>query len=215
MTALVLVAHGTRAPEGQAQVRAVAAAVRRRRPGLDVRLAYVDVQTPHVTDALTGPTVVVPFLLTAGYHVRVDIAAATANHDAVVTPPLGHDPRTTALLAARIAAAGPADAVVLAAAGSSDARSLAEVAEGAAGLPWPAHVAYAAGPAPRVPDVVAQLRAAGARRIVIGAYLLVDGLFHRRLRAAGADAVTAPLATDPLIPELVLGAYDGALTPVG
>ncbi len=69
MTALVLVAHGTRSSAGQAQVRAVASAVLRRAPGIDLRLAYADVQHPHVRDAVAAldrPAVVVPLLLTAG-----------------------------------------------------------------------------------------------------------------------------------------------------
>ena len=213
MTALVLVAHGTRSSAGQAQVHAVASAVRRRAPGLDLRLAYADVQHPHVRDvaaALDGPAVVVPLLLTAGYHVRVDIAGAVAGRDAVATAPLGNDPRLIAELAARIAAAGPADAVVLAAAGSSDPRSIAEVQAVARALPGDPVIGYAAGPSPRVPDVVAGLRAAGAGRIVVGAYLLVDGVFHRGLGRAGADAVTAPLATSPVVAEAVLDRYRAA-----
>ncbi|GAA0807890.1 sirohydrochlorin chelatase [Spirilliplanes yamanashiensis] len=213
MTALVLVAHGTRSAAGQAQVRAVASAVRRRAPGIDLRLAYADVQEPHVREvaaALDGPAVVVPLLLTAGYHVRVDIAGAVAGRPAVVTAPLGRDPRLLAELAARIAAAGPADAVVLAAAGSSDPRSIAEVADVARALPGDPVVGYAAGPSPRVPDVVARLRAAGAERIVVGAYLLVDGVFHRGLARAGADAVTAPLATSPVVAEAVLDRWRAA-----
>jgi sirohydrochlorin ferrochelatase len=54
---------------------------------------------------------------------------------------------------------------------------------------------------------VAGLRAAGAARIVVAAYLLVDGLFHRSLHEAGADAVTAPLITHPAVTDLVLHRY--------
>ena len=63
----------------------------------------------------------------------------------------------------------------------------------------PAEVGYAAAGSPRVPEVVARLRAAGAHRVTVAAYLLVDGLFHRSLRRSGADAVTAPLVTAPAI----------------
>lgn len=212
---LVLVAHGTRSPGGQAQVLDLASAVVRRRPDLDLRLGYVDVQRPHVADVVAGldadparPAVVVPLLLTTGYHVRVDIAAAVAGRAAVATAPLGRDPGVLDALAGRIAAAGPADAVVLAAAGSSDPHSLAEVEAVARALPVPTRIGYAAGGAPRVPDVVAALRAEGAQRIVIGAYLLVDGLFHRGLHRAGADAVTAPLITSPTVAEAVLRRHD-------
>ncbi len=215
---LVAVAHGTRSPAGQAHIHDLAARVARRRPGLDVRLAYVDVQEPRVAEVvgeLDRPAVVVPLLLTTGYHVRVDIADAVRGTAAVATPPLGYDPRLVEVLGDRIAAAGPADAVVLAAAGSSDPRALEDVAAVAAALPVPVRIGYAAGGPPRVADVVAGLRAEGARRVVIGAYLLVDGLFHRQLHRAGADAVTAPLAGSPAVVDVVLHRYDTAVNAAG
>jgi sirohydrochlorin ferrochelatase len=213
MTAPILlaVAHGTRSAAGQAQIRDLADTVATRRPELDVRLAYVDVQHPRLPDvAMHRPTVVVPLLLSSGYHVRVDIVSAVEGHDAVATAPLGPDRRIVDLLAARIAAAGPVDAVILAAAGSSDPHSRADVAAVAAALPVPVHVAYASTSEPRVPDVVARLRAAGARRITVAAYLLAEGLFYRALHSAGADAVTAPLVTDDSVADLVLHRYDDA-----
>src|SRR5688572_21780399 len=211
---LILVAHGTRAPAGQAQIHALAARLSRRRPTLPIRLSYVDVQAPSlasVVSTVDAPAVAVPLLLTTGYHVRVDIASATAGTPVVAAPPL-HDDRLVAALADRVAAAGPADAVVLAAAGSSDPRGRDDVAAVADALPFPCHVAFASPSlTPRVPDVVARLRAEGAGRITVAAYLLVDGLFHRSLHAAGADAVTAPLITHPAVTDLVLHRYDEAL----
>ncbi|GIJ52650.1 sirohydrochlorin chelatase [Virgisporangium aurantiacum] len=217
---LILVAHGTRAAAGQAQIHALAARLSRRRPTLPVRLSYVDVQEPSlasVVSTVDAPAVAVPLLLTTGYHVRVDIASATAGTPVVAAPPL-YDDRLVAALADRVAladrasAAGPADAVVLAAAGSSDPRGRADVAAVADALPFPCHVAYASPSlTPRVPDVVAALRAQGAARITVAAYLLVDGLFHRSLYTAGADAVTAPLITHPAVTDLVLRRYDEAL----
>jgi sirohydrochlorin ferrochelatase len=101
---------------------------------------------------------------------------------------------------------------VLAAAGSSDPRGRADVVAVADALPFPCHVAYASPSlTPRVPDVVARLRADGAERITVAAYLLVDGLFHRSLYAAGADAVTPPLITHPAVTDLVLRRYDDAM----
>jgi sirohydrochlorin ferrochelatase len=212
---LILVAHGTRSPAGQAQVHALAARVGRRGP--HVRLSYVDVQTPRldaVVSTVDGPAVAVPLLLTAGYHVRVDIASAIAGTPVVAAPPL-QDARLVAALAERVAAAGPADAVVLAAAGSSDERARSDVAAVAAAMPFRCHVGYASpSVTPRVPEVVAGLRAAGASRVVVAAYLLVDGLFHRSLHDAGADAVTEPLVTHPAVADLVLRRYEEALTAV-
>ena len=215
---LLAVAHGTRSAPGQAQICDLVDTVARRRPELDVRLAYVDVQEPRLPDVtarLAGRTVVVPLLLSSGYHVRVDVGRAVAamadrGVDATATAPLGPHPWLVDVLAARIAAAGAADAVVLAAAGSSDPRSRADVDAVAAALPVVARVAYACTSEPRVPDVVARLRAEGARRIVVAAYLLADGLFYRSLHRAGADVVTAPLVTSSTAGALLLHRYDAA-----
>ena len=200
---LLGVAHGTRSAAGQDQIRELMDVVARRRPEVDVRLAYVDVQHPRVATAVTGDTVVVPLLLSTGYHVLVDIAEAVAGTNALVSAPLGPDPRIVEILAERIA--GPTDAVVLAAAGSSEPRSQADVASVAAQLG--AHVAYAAGDGPRVPDVVATLRRAGAGHITVATYLLADGLFYRTLHRAGADRVTEPLVTSPAVADLVLSRF--------
>ena len=205
---LVAVAHGTRSAAGQAQVRELADAVACRRPDADVRLCFVDVQQPRVGDVVRNveTAVVVPLLLSSGYHVRVDIAAAVAGRDAVVTPPLGPDP---VLLESLSRQAGGADAVVLAAAGSSDPRWRADVDTVARELG--AHVAYASGAQRLVPDVVAQLRREGAERITIAAYLLAEGRFYRSLHSAGATTVTPPLCRDPAVTDLVVRRFESAL----
>ncbi|WP_250034961.1 sirohydrochlorin chelatase [Paractinoplanes maris] len=205
MPTLLAVAHGTRSPAGQAQIRDLVARVAARRPGLDVRLSYVDVQEPKVAEVVRAApgAVVVPLLLSAGYHVRVDIAEAVAGTAIPVTPPLGPD---DVLLAALRRHLPPADAVVLAAAGSSDPAWRADVERAAGGMP----VGYVSGPGPRVPDVVTDLRRRGAGRIAVAAYFLADGLFYRSLGQAGADFVTPPLCLDPAVTDLVLRRYDSA-----
>jgi sirohydrochlorin ferrochelatase len=202
---LIAVAHGTRGAAGQAQIRELVAAVARRRPGLDVRLCYVDVQQPRVGDVLAAlrDGVVVPLLLSAGYHVRVDIAEAAAGTSAVVAPPLGPD---DVLLDSLTRHLQPADEVVLAAAGSADPAWRADVHRLATRMG--AHVAYASGSEPKVADVVARLRRRGARRVAIAAYLLADGLFYRTLHRVGADSVTPPLSLDPAVADLVLRRFD-------
>jgi len=204
---LLAVAHGTRSASGQRQIRDLVAAVARRRPDLDVRLAYVDVQQPHVNEVVAGvgDAVVVPLLLSAGYHVRVDIAEAVAGAGIPVAAPLGPD---DVLLDSLIRHLPAADAVVLAAAGSADPDWRASIHEMASHLG--AHVAYASGSDPKVADVVAELRRRGARRIAIGAYLLAEGLFYRTLHRASADFVTPPLGLDPAVAGLVLRRYDEA-----
>ncbi|WP_229069960.1 sirohydrochlorin chelatase [Actinoplanes sp. DH11] len=209
MTTLIAVAHGTRSPAGRWQIQELAAAVARRRPGLDVRLCYVDVQEPKVADVVptVADAVVVPLLLSCGYHVRVDIADAVEGTGFPVAPPLGPD---DVLLDSMIRDLPAADAVVLAAAGSSDPLWRADVAGVAARLPGGATVAYTSGDGPRVPEVVARLRRDGARTVAVAAYLLADGLFYRSLRDAGADAVTPPLCHNPAVTDLVLRRFDAA-----
>ena len=203
MTTLVAVAHGTRSRAGQQQIRDLVDTVALRRPGLDVRLCYVDVQQPRVDDTMRGVTdaVIVPLFLATGYHVRVDIARAAGGNP--VAAPLGPDPVLTESLAGRL---GPGDAVVLAAAGSSDPGWRADVAGIAAELG--AHVGYTSGTGQRVPDVVTDLRRQGAERIAVAAYFLADGLFYRSLLTAGADSVTPPLCHDPAVADLVLRRCD-------
>lgn len=213
MTLLVACSHGTADPVGTAAVTGLADAVARR--GVPLAEAYVDVHGPYVADVVRehhGGVVVVPLLLAAGYHVRVDIADAVAPFpEAGVAEALGPDPRLTAVLLRRMRAAGarPGDAVVLAAAGSSDDTSDVSVRSAARDLAraWgaPVSVAYGAAREPRVGDEVARLRALEpTRRVVAVSYLLATGHFHRKVLAAGADLVTTPLLGDhPVEPELV------------
>lgn len=125
-----------------------------------------------------GPVaVVVPLLLSTGYHVRHDIAQAVATVNAsgaglaVAAEPLGPHPLLVDILADRYAAAEAAhgpfrsdDAVVLAAAGSSVAAAATAVEEVASGLAQrlgrPVTPSYGAGAEPRVPAAVAAARAA-------------------------------------------------------
>lgn len=207
---LIAVAHGTRSPAGRRQIQELAAAVARRRPGLDVRLCYVDVQEPKVAEVVPAvrDAVVVPLLLSAGYHVRVDIAEAVAGTGFPVTAPLGPDPVFLESMRRDLPAA---DAVVLASAGSSDPRWLAGIRAVAAQLPGHVELGYTSGDGPRVKDVVARLRAEGARTVAVAAYLLAEGLFYRTLHSAGADSVTPPLCHDPAVAGLVLRRFDSAI----
>jgi sirohydrochlorin ferrochelatase len=217
---LIAVAHGTRSPAGRRQIQELAAAAARRRPGLDVRLCYVDVQEPKVADVVAGvvaeraDAVVVPLLLSCGYHVRVDIAEAVAGTGFPVSAPLGPD--AVFLDHLRRNVPRDADAIVLASAGSSDPLWVAGIREVAAELPGRVELGYTSGSGPRVADVVARLRAEGAKRVAVAAYLLAEGLFYRTLHHAGADYVTPPLCHDPEVADVVLRRFDSQiLTTVG
>jgi sirohydrochlorin ferrochelatase len=170
---MIACAHGTSSPLGAAEVNALRDGIAALRPGLDVREAYVDVQQPDLVDVVAslpeGPegetAVVVPLLLSVGYHVKVDIARAVRSRPgSLAAAPLGPDPRLAALLDQRLREAGVAenDAVVLAAAGSSNPNASLNVEELAEQLralrPNRIVPAYGASAKPSVPDAVAMLR---------------------------------------------------------
>ena len=167
---LIACAHGTSSTEGAAEVNALRAGIAALRPGLDVREAYVDVQDPELPAVVEGlpageSAVVVPLLLSVGYHVKVDIARAVKSRpDTRAAAPLGPDPRLAALLDQRLREAGVTDndAVILAAAGSSDPTAAHNVEELAGQLRALRSnrivAAYGASAKPSVPDAVAMLR---------------------------------------------------------
>ncbi|MFC7485765.1 sirohydrochlorin chelatase [Knoellia sp. CPCC 206453] len=219
-TAVVLVAHGTRDSRGAETVRRLARRVAEALPTQEVALAYVDVQEPLVGDVLDdvgtrhSSMVVVPLLLSRGFHVDVDIAnAVAAHHGSRAVAPLGPDPLLAALMAQRLRASNvaPGTHVVLAAAGSSRAVAAEDVETAADQLAheWggPVTVAYAAGTQPSVPDAVAAARTAGASTVAVASYLLAEGFFHDRLSDAGADVVTPPLGDDDAVLAVVLSRW--------
>ncbi|XAS66599.1 CbiX/SirB N-terminal domain-containing protein [Micrococcaceae bacterium Sec5.7] len=234
---MIACAHGTSSTQGAAEVNALRDGIAALRPGLEVREAYVDVQQPGLPDVVTAvaageSAVVVPLLLSVGYHVKVDIARAVRSRpDTLAAAPLGPDPRLAALLDQRLREAGvtEADAVILAAAGSSDPTASLNVEALAEQLralrPNRIVPAYGASAKPSVPDAVASLRtevAAGGvastaaqssrpGRVVIASYLLAPGFFHDQLAKAGADLVTEPLLPSPVLAEIALERYDAVL----
>ena len=222
---LLVVAHGTRNPKGVETVAQLAEAARRSVD--DVRVAFVDVLGPSPSDVLrelppNTPIVVVPAFLASGYHVHTDVPreVCVGGQDSVfVTDALGPDPALAAVLGARVRESGwrQGDTVILAAAGSSDDRALADVEVAARQLAEDlgsvVSIAYIATGAPRVPCVVAAARINGSAgsdtrgRVVIASYLLAPGLFHTRLHKCGAHAVTEPLGVDPAVVDLLVARY--------
>lgn len=224
----ILVAHGTRAPEGTLMIGTLAEQVGTLL-AQPVRVAFVDVLGPNPTEILAAeadsgrPAILVPAFLARGYHVGIDVpthVAASGHPDVTITPALGLDPRVAAVVTARLAESGwqAGDSVILAAAGSSDpiARAnLAQAAELLSGrLGSPVDVAFAATGGPSVPEAVAAARSRGAARVVIASYLLADGLFQRRLHNAGADLVTGSLGTHPGIARIVADRFITAQTRI-
>lgn len=214
----VLAAHGTRDPRGPGALAEVADAMAAL-GGVDVRVAFVDVIGPSVGDVLAGvegAAVVVPAFLAKGYHVRIDLprqVAAVGRDDVMVAAALGPDPGVVDALAERLAEAGrrPGDAVVLAAAGSSNPRALDDVmvaerllADRVDGVVTTGYVTSAE---PSVPDAVDRARRTGGGRVALAAWLLAPGLFLQRLVDAGADVVTEPLGAHPAVVAALLDRY--------
>ncbi|MEO8889777.1 MAG: CbiX/SirB N-terminal domain-containing protein, partial [Jatrophihabitantaceae bacterium] len=92
---LLLAAHGTESAAGARTTAAIVSAVGRERPTIAVSLGFLDVASPSLAsalDALDGPVVVVPLLLSTGYHVQSDIPAVVAGRpDVRVARHLGPD----------------------------------------------------------------------------------------------------------------------------
>lgn len=236
MIPLVAVAHGSRDPRSAATVSELVDVVRALRPGLDARVSFLDLSAPRLGDVLAGlrgEVVVVPLLLGRAYHAKVDVPAmvheACKRHprlSVTVSDVLGPDPRLESAALHRLTAAGasftdPSLGVILAGAGSSDARANATVAGIArrwrrqAG--WSGAIeAFAAAAKPDVPAAVAALRARGAARIAVASWFLAPGLLldriHDAARELDPDAIiTGPMGADPDVAELILHRYDEAL----
>lgn len=155
MTSAVLLAHGSPDPRSRRAVERAARTVAAR-SGTRVSVAFLDRDEPDLLTAVArtpdgDPVVVLPLLLSAAFHARVDVPAAVAALDRRVSllAPVGHP---TALLDDLLRrAAGPT--VVVAAGtrvdGERDAFA-ATVAAAAARTRVPAVAAYATGPGRRL-----------------------------------------------------------------
>lgn len=219
--AAVLCAHGTRDTRGQAVVHELCAQLRRFRPGVRVEDAYVDVQEPKVQSVVNNlvglgyRVIVIPLLLSEGFHTEVDVAEAVEVSDmAVSTGPLGPDAFLTNVLWRRLkqARAEVSDAVVVAAAGSSRPQASAALHDVAGQLRdlWggPVSVGFGSAAQPSVGEAVERARDQGARRVVVGSYLLGHGFFHSQLAKSGADLITEPLGAASLVVSRVLAKFD-------
>ena len=220
---LVAVAHGTTDPAGAAAIRTLIRQVGLLRPGLDVTAAFLSNGTPSLDDALSASAVagrapvVVPLLLSSGYHVRHDIprivSARRGPHDSIaITPHLGPDPLVINILADHVelklgARLLSASRVVLAAAALLSRR-----------LGSPVRPAYVTTTEPPLDEALEHAaREARGDRVIVATYLLATGEFERRIHAAAANVagvdirVTDPLAPDARLARLVLERYDASV----
>jgi sirohydrochlorin ferrochelatase len=217
--ALLAVAHGSRNPAAADVVRKLATQIGRMAPVLDVRVAFLGHAEPSLrseVDAAGAGAVIVPLLLSTGFHLSADIADAASSAGAHVAAPLGPDQLLLTALNFRLAEAGvPAGTpVVLAAAGSSDPAAMTDVGEQAgllaAHLEVPVLAAYLSAARPTVPEAVDRLREQTGGPVAVASYLLAPGYFQDQLAGSGADWVTAPLGGHPAVAGLVIDRYRAA-----
>ncbi|OSC36790.1 sirohydrochlorin chelatase [Mycobacterium decipiens] len=233
MTTLVLTAHGSTNPRSAANARAVAGRLARMRPGLDVRVAFCEKNSPGLVDVLaglSGPGVVTPLLLANAYHARLDIPRQIASCglaergiDLRQADVLGEDDRLVSVLRQRVTELGVSRlddtlGVLVVAIGSSNPVANACTAEVApkliVGTRWAAATtAFATRPEPSLAEAVKLLRREGAHRVVIAPWFLAPGRLPDRVQrfACGAGiTMAAPLGSHPLVAETVLDRFDQA-----
>jgi sirohydrochlorin ferrochelatase len=214
---LLAVAHGTASEAGSATTAALVEAIRAVRPTVPVDLCFLDVVGPRLPDALDDrPTVVVPLLLSTGYHVQSDIPSAVAPYpDTKVGRHLGPHPLLVDALADRLGPIASGESVALVGAGSSRPEAADELAE--TGLLLAARL----GTSVRVLTLADDVRAALSTLpppVRVTTYLLAEGQFVTTLQqaAAGLGSVAAPIGVHPALVRLVWQRYDAALAePLG
>ena len=216
---LITVAHGTRDHSGnsvaEALTRAAGAAL-----GVPALTTYVELSSPLIADEmrqLVGPAVVVPLLLSTGFHVRHDVpeAVAGSSERVCLTGQLGPDLALAQVLRARLIQAGAelSDPVVLVAAGSRDPAGTADLEQAAILLRevWRGSVRLATltGPGSNLAEAVTRAQAEG--RVAVAPYLLAPGYFAVRARreslAAGAGTVADVIGCHRLVVDLIMRRY--------
>ena len=233
--ALVALAHGSRDPRSKTTITALVDEVRKLRPDLRIETAFLDLAKPTlntVVDKLARAhfeeVVVVPLLLTDAHHAKVDVPAVVAEADARhediqvrATSILGLEACFLEVLdvrmreALRDARVRELDALVLAAAGSSDALANQSVARLA--RLWGSHhklpvsAAFASAAPPATGEAVRAFRKEGRRHIAVASLFLAPGFLPDRAKElaleAGAVAVAEPLGVHEAVARTILARY--------
>ncbi|HWM05201.1 MAG TPA: CbiX/SirB N-terminal domain-containing protein [Actinophytocola sp.] len=206
---LVTVAHGTRHPTGNDVAKALTAAAGERL-GMTAVTSYVELSEPLFADVMAGlnePAVVVPLLLSTGYHVTVDLPRGVESASVPVTlgAALGPDVALALAQVARLEEAGaaPGQSAVMVAAGSQDPAAMPDLERAAALLAeeWGGAVELATlgGTGRRPADVV---RPGDA----VSPYLLAPGQFADRARteSLGASVVADVIGVHDAVVDLIV-----------
>lgn len=228
-TPLVLLGHGTRSEPGRQVVEDLAAQVTERLPEVPVRLGYLDVIEPTAAQVLDGldEAVVVPLLMTAGYHIDVDLPQVIGDRTGIVVTPVFTEAADLAAIAAQRLAQTEAgsgttdDPVVLLGAGSSVEKACRQVERVAAALAErtgrTVRHAFLSAAEPAAAEVVRDAlaeRAAGGVTVI--PLLLAPGYFLSLAGKLGELApsrvrIADPLGADPLLVESALTGYASAI----
>ncbi|MGH8963531.1 MAG: sirohydrochlorin chelatase [Jatrophihabitantaceae bacterium] len=210
---LLVAAHGTSSVAGSASTASLVATIRATRPALPASLCFLDVAAPSLAEALdtlAGPVVVLPLLLSTGYHVQTDIPRVAAGRRGVrVARHLGPDPLIIDALIDRL---GPSSAATIALVGVGSSRPEARTEHGAAAGLLGARLGRPVTVVTLAEDVRAALVAL-APSVDVATYLLAEGRFLDSLKAsaAGIATVADPIGVHPALVSLVLARYDEAL----
>ena len=216
-TTLVTVAHGTRKGGGNEVARQLTEAAADRL-GVPATATYVELSEPLFADVMTAadrPAVVVPLLLSTGFHMRSDLPEQTAlaSVPVVLGRQLGPDPLLAQAQVARLVEAGArrGQRVVLVAAGSSDEAATCDqmcaVAHLARAWDGPVELATLSGHGVRPAEVI---RPGDA----VSPYLLSPGFFHDRLRreAPAGSVVADVMGAHRSVVDLVVERYRALLS---
>lgn len=233
--ALIALAHGSRDRRSKATIEALVAETRALRPDLRIEVAFLDHARPAFETTVNklirahyDEIVVVPLLLSEAFHARVDVPAVVA--DAMERHPglriraskvLGLESTFLDVLderlreALRSARVRELDALVLAAAGSSD--PLASQAVARLARVWgtrhrlPVTAAFASATPPATGEAVRAFRREGRRHVAVASFFLAPGLLPDRAAElaleAGAVAVSDPLGAHPEVARAILARY--------
>jgi sirohydrochlorin ferrochelatase len=219
---LLAVAHGTADPAGVAEIERLVELVRAGRPATRVELGWLERADPTadtILERLTGPVVVVPVLLSTGYHVKVDIRRLVGDRPATaIASQLGPDQRLVEVVRQRLLGGRtPGADVVLFGAGSSDPEAFQQLAEVATELQQLLRLAERSAELTVQPRVLTDTdgwRAGLRTGSDVASYLLAPGAFQDRLRGnaeqLAAGFAAPPIGAHPLVAELIWQRYDQA-----